>query len=118
MRAMLAGCAAYPRWLRDRAVVIHNGLKDWPRSTLDKGAARAAGFSRTEMMATMAGIPLYEVCGYHPVEEVLSAPIAHGFSISAAWSAEVWGRARGEGGPLDLTNFDRNQVKLRLSIDL
>lgn len=40
-RAMLAGCAAYPRWLRDRAVVIHNGLKDWPRSTLDKGAARA-----------------------------------------------------------------------------
>lgn len=39
--AMLAGCAAYPRWLRDRAVVIHNGLKDWPRSTMDKGAARA-----------------------------------------------------------------------------
>lgn len=40
-RAMLAGCAAYPRWLRDRAVVIHNGLKDWPRSTMEKGAARA-----------------------------------------------------------------------------
>ncbi|MBJ7443374.1 MAG: glycosyltransferase family 4 protein [Sphingobium sp.] len=40
-RAMLAGCAAYPRWLRKRAVVIHNGLKDWPRSTMDKGAARA-----------------------------------------------------------------------------
>jgi GNAT superfamily N-acetyltransferase len=42
---------------------------------LCEGAARAAGFSRTEMMATMAGIPLYEVCGYRPVEEVLSAPI-------------------------------------------
>lgn len=42
---------------------------------LCEGAARMAGFARTEMMATMAGVPLYEVCGYRPVEEVLSAPI-------------------------------------------
>lgn len=38
-------------------------------------AARAAGFARTEMMATMAGVPLYRACGYAPIEEVLSAPI-------------------------------------------
>lgn len=38
-------------------------------------AARAAGFARTEMMATMAGVPLYRACGYSPIEEVLSAPI-------------------------------------------
>ncbi|WP_183624574.1 GNAT family N-acetyltransferase [Novosphingobium sediminicola] len=38
-------------------------------------AARAAGFARTEMMATMAGVPLYRSCGYGPIEEVLSAPI-------------------------------------------
>jgi len=38
-------------------------------------AARAAGFARTEMMATMAGVPLYRACGYEPIEEVLSAPI-------------------------------------------
>ena len=38
-------------------------------------AARAAGFTRTEMMATMAGVPLYRACGYEPIEEVLSAPI-------------------------------------------
>lgn len=38
-------------------------------------AARAAGFARTEMMATMAGVPLYRSCGYAPIEEVLSAPI-------------------------------------------
>lgn len=38
-------------------------------------AARAAGFARTEMMATMAGVPLYRACGYRPIEEVLSAPI-------------------------------------------
>lgn len=38
-------------------------------------AARAAGFKRAEMMATMAGVPLYRACGYRPIEEVLSAPI-------------------------------------------
>lgn len=42
---------------------------------LCEDAARAAGFGRTEMMATMAGVPLYRACGYEPIEEVLSAPI-------------------------------------------
>jgi len=26
-------------------------------------------------MATMAGVPLYQACGYQPVEPILSAPI-------------------------------------------
>lgn len=38
-------------------------------------AARTAGFARAEMMATMAGVPLYEACGYRQVEAILSAPI-------------------------------------------
>lgn len=38
-------------------------------------AARKAGFSATTMMATMAGVPLYEACGYRPVEPVMSDPI-------------------------------------------
>ena len=38
-------------------------------------AAKAAGFKLTTMMATMAGVPLYEACGYRAVEPVLSAPI-------------------------------------------
>jgi len=42
---------------------------------LCEDAARTAGFSRAEMMATMAGVPLYEACGYRPVEPILSAPI-------------------------------------------
>jgi GNAT superfamily N-acetyltransferase len=42
---------------------------------LCEDAARTAGFSRAEMMATMAGVPLYEACGYSPVEPILSAPI-------------------------------------------
>ncbi|MDP9421832.1 MAG: GNAT family N-acetyltransferase [Pseudomonadota bacterium] len=42
---------------------------------LCEAAARDAGFSRVEMMATMAGEPLYRACGYVPVEPVLSDPI-------------------------------------------
>lgn len=42
---------------------------------LCEGAARAAGFSRAELMGTMAGVPLYRAAGYRGVEEVLSAPI-------------------------------------------
>ena len=43
--------------------------------TLCEDAARAHGFSRAEMMATMAGVPLYAACGYAPIEHVISKPI-------------------------------------------
>lgn len=33
-------------------------------------AARGAGFKRAEMMATLAGVPLYEACGYTKIEEI------------------------------------------------
>jgi GNAT superfamily N-acetyltransferase len=42
---------------------------------LCEGAARDAGFTRAEMMATLAGEPLYRAFGYLPVESILSAPI-------------------------------------------
>jgi len=42
---------------------------------LCEAAARKAGFARAEMMATMAGEPLYRACGYVPVEPILSEPI-------------------------------------------
>ncbi|OAN65618.1 GNAT family N-acetyltransferase [Sphingomonas sp. TDK1] len=42
---------------------------------LCEDAARAAGYARAEMMATMAGVPLYKACGYQSVEPILSAPI-------------------------------------------
>ncbi len=38
--------------------------------TLCEEAARAAGFSRAELMATLSGEPLYRACGYAPIERV------------------------------------------------
>jgi hypothetical protein len=49
---------------------------------------------------------------------VFYAPLAAGVTISGAWDIQAWGQAVGLGGGLDLTNFERNQVKLRLSFDL
>lgn len=43
--------------------------------SLCENAARAAGFTRAEMMATLAGQPLYAACGYAPIERVSAAPV-------------------------------------------
>jgi len=43
--------------------------------SLCEAAARSAGFKRATMMATMAGVPLYEACGYVQVEPIMSAPV-------------------------------------------
>lgn len=38
-------------------------------------AAWAAGFRRTELMATLAGEPLYRACGYKEIERVAAPPL-------------------------------------------
>ncbi len=42
-----------------------------------------------------------------------SAPLR----ITAAWSTQIAGRAVNDPGPLDLTNFERHQVKLRIAYE-
>lgn len=42
---------------------------------LCEDAARKHGFRSAELMATLAGEPLYRSCGYRPVETILSDPI-------------------------------------------
>jgi GNAT superfamily N-acetyltransferase len=37
---------------------------------LCEAAARSEGFSTVELMATMAGEPLYRACGYEPIERI------------------------------------------------
>lgn len=44
--------------------------------SLCEDAARVAGFARAEMMATLAGQPLYAACGYEAIERVSAAPVA------------------------------------------
>ena len=39
--------------------------------SLCEDAARREGFSRVELMATMAGEPLYRACGYEPLERIM-----------------------------------------------
>jgi GNAT superfamily N-acetyltransferase len=47
---------------------------------LCEDAARAAGFSRIELMGTLAGEPLYRSCGYVALER-LSAPDYNGIRV-------------------------------------
>ena len=39
--------------------------------SLSEGAAKSEGFKRVELMASMAGEPLYRACGYEPRERVV-----------------------------------------------
>jgi len=57
---------------RVRAMYTHpdHTRKGVGRMILDacEAAARAEGFDRVEMAATMGGVPLYRACGYHDIE--------------------------------------------------
>lgn len=57
---------------RVRAMYTHpdHTRKGVGRIILDacETAARAEGFRRVEMAATMGGVPLYRACGYHDIE--------------------------------------------------
>jgi hypothetical protein len=44
--------------------------------------------------------------------------VSERWSLAGAWNIQVAGHAAGEPGALDLSNFERHQVKLRISADL
>jgi hypothetical protein len=46
----------------------------------------------------------------------LYATFGQGYFLSAAWNVQVWGAVAGSSGALDLVNFERQQVKLRLGV--
>ncbi len=69
---------------RIRAFFVH---PDWARRGLARQlytacetAARAAGFRRFELMATMPGVPLYSALGFVAQEDLL-LPLANGVSV-------------------------------------
>jgi hypothetical protein len=39
-----------------------------------------------------------------------------GYFLSAAWNVQVWGAVAGSSGALDLVNFERHHVKLRVGV--
>lgn len=59
---------------RIRAMFVHPGhaRRGLGRLILEasESAARAMGFTRFELMATLPGVPLYERCGYEALERV------------------------------------------------
>jgi GNAT superfamily N-acetyltransferase len=77
-----------------RAFFIH---PDWTRRGLGskileacESAARAAGFSRFEMGATLTGVPLYLARGYHIVERI-EVPLRNGAALPIVRMAKADG---------------------------
>jgi GNAT superfamily N-acetyltransferase len=67
-----------------RAFFVH---PEWARRGIGslilaacESAATAAGFTQFEMGATLSGVPLYEKCGYYPVERI-ELPLANGEAL-------------------------------------
>jgi GNAT superfamily N-acetyltransferase len=66
---------------------------------LCEAAAAAEGFSRVELMATLAGEPLYLACGYAEIERTASNPIE---GVSAPLVRMGKELTRSPGGPSSL----------------
>ena len=61
---------------------------------LCEDAARAEGFARAELVATMAGEPFYRACGYRPVEPLDRRPRRRGGAAAAHGKAAPPSRGR------------------------
>ena len=59
---------------------------------LCEGAVLEAGFGRAEMMATLAGVPLYRACGYVEIEQVRVVS-SNGITIPLIRMEKIFGKA-------------------------
>lgn len=66
--------AARIRAMYTNPAFARQGIGRMVLQTCERTAAER-GFGRAEMMATLAGEPLYRACGYQPIERIESAPI-------------------------------------------
>ena len=69
---------------RVRAFFVH---PDWARKGIGRAilaeceaAAARVGFQTLELVATLAGVPLYLACGFRPLEEI-SVPLSNGEAL-------------------------------------
>ena len=66
-----------------------------------ENAAHQAGFRKTELVATMAGVPLYKACGYSPIE-AFDAETSGGVFVPLLRMGKVLSFRPG-GGPLNVS---------------
>jgi hypothetical protein len=94
-------------------------------SALDVSAALAAQLMPSVFIGAEARhIRLYEGLGLGQfagqalyVGPTLYMTFGAQFWLSAAWNVQAWGTTAEGGGALDLTNFERNQVRFRLGVN-
>ena len=110
-----------PEWTRQRAT------GDTERSsTIESSAALATPLAAGVFVAgEIRYVRKYEGIGLDNfagealfVGPSLFAKVSEKWFVSAAWNAQIAGHAAGEPGNLDLTNFERHEVRIRIGVDL
>jgi hypothetical protein len=103
---------------------IHASGETFRESTLGIAAALAMQVMPNVFVGTeVRSLRHYEGLGLNSfagqalyIGPTLYATFGQGYFLSAAWNVQVWGAVAGSSGALDLVNFERHQVKLRLGV--
>ena len=104
---------------------LHESGETFRESTLGIGAALAMKVmpnvfigAEVRNLRHYEGLALNSFAGQALyIGPTLYATFGQGYFLSAAWNVQVWGAVAGSSGAgLDLINFERHQVKLRLGV--
>jgi GNAT superfamily N-acetyltransferase len=67
--------------------------------SLCEAAASAEGFTRVQLAATLAGVPLYRACGYEEIERIAAGPV-NGVAVPLVLMGKALPESQvGKGGP-------------------